>query len=275
MQEGREWLVEVAPSSLNCISKEGKLNWWVSKLPHEGDFLSFIYTCCRTSLTAHAQDLILLCGAECISFKLDTVPLPSGAMKWQMQTEISCPYKWSWRGWFNEGKKLGISIGLNLSLIFGLDAFISQQLLYLLPNSFLPRAQWGTKRGSAGSQRWSGSELHLFHFVLLCTIWSFWSVICPEGLTVSCSTAHDGRGCRLQEPWLTAQASSLSFCAYEQSRWKHLHWQTKEKNGCIHGHWDYSNWLNLEPKWKEIIILILLLPLVWHLIHEQKCSGCG
>lgn len=114
-------------------------------------------------------------------------PLPFSAVKWQLQTEITCPPKWSWRAWFNEGKQLGISVGLNLPLIFGLDAFISQQLLYLLPHSFLPKAQWGTKGGSAGSQRCTWSELHLFHFALLCTIWSFWSVIYPEGLTALCS----------------------------------------------------------------------------------------
>lgn len=258
MGEGGDWS-SVAPSSLNHAGKEGKLNCWVPKLPMR-EISSRSSARAVVPSTARAQGLILLCSAECISLKPDTAPLPFGAMKWQMQIEISCPYKWSWRGWFNEGKKLCISIGLNLSLIFGLDAFISQQLLYLLPNSFLPKAQWGTKGGSTGSQCRSWSELHLFHFVLLCTIWSFWSVIYPEGLTVPRSTAHSGRGCRLQEPRLTAQPRSLCFCAYKQSRWRHLLWLTEEKNGHIHGRWDYSNWLNLEPAQNDIIILILFLP---------------
>lgn len=121
--------------------------------------------------------------------------LPFNAVKWQLQTEITCP-KWSLRAWFNEGKKPDISVGLNLSLIFGFNAFISQQLLYLLPHSFLPKAQWGPKGGSAGSQGCAWSELHLFHFVLLCTIWSFWSVMYPEGLTALCSTMEEVVGFR-------------------------------------------------------------------------------
>lgn len=259
MGERDDWS-RVAPSALNHVGKEGKLNHWVPKLLREEHFFYFICTCCRTSLNTRAQDLMLLCSAECTSLKPDAVPLRFSATKWQMQTEISCPSKWSWKGWFNEEEKFGITIDLNLSLIFGLDAFISQQLLYFLPNSFLPRAQQGTKGGSAGSQCCSWSELHLFHFVLLCIIWSFWSVIHPEGHTLSCSMAHDRRGWWLHEPWCTAQPRFLYFCACKKSRWRHLLWLAEEKNGHIHGHRDYSNWLDLEPSQNDIIILILFLP---------------
>lgn len=200
-------------------------------------------------------------------------PLPFSAVKWQLQTEITCPPKWSWRAWFNEGKKLVISVGLNLPLIFGLNAFISQQLLYLLPHSFLPKAQWGTKRGSAGRQRCTWRELHLFHFVLLCTIWSFWSVIYPQGLTALCSTTHDGRGCGLWEPWCTTLSRFLCLCALKESRPRHLPWLPEEKNGCIHGRWDYSNWLNLQPAQNDIIILILFLPSVWHLLWAKNMQA--
>lgn len=166
--------------------------------------------------TSHALQMHRICIVLSAP-QVHSASLIYGSKKWQMFIKNFQLYVWPWKDWLNKGKSLGFSIGLNLSLIFWLWWFISQQLLYPLPNPFLPKAQWGTKGGSAGSQCCFWSELHLFHFVLLCTIWSFLSAIYPEGLTVPCSTAHDGRGCSLQEPQLTAQPRLSAFVLTSQA----------------------------------------------------------
>lgn len=198
--------------------------------------------------------------------EVDSASLLYGNRMWQMYVKNFQLHLWPWKDWLNKGKSLGISIGLNLSLIFWLWWFISQQLLYPLPNPFLPKAQWGTKGGSAGSQWCFWSELHLFHFVLLCTIWSFLSAMYPEGLTLPCSTAQYGEAAAFRSHGFS-QGCLPSCLQAKQMKASSL---IDKQNRHIYRHWDYSNWLNLEPAQNDNIILILFLPFVWHLVHEKK-----
>ena len=182
-----------------------------------------------------------------------------GSKKWQMFIKNFQLYVWPWKDWLNKGKSLGFSIGLNLSLIFWLWWFISQQLLYPLPNPFLPKAQWGTKGGSAGSQCCFWSELHLFHFVLLYILRDL-LYLAPQ-LTMGEVAAFRSHSLQYSQGCLPSclQAKQMKASSL-----------TDKQNCHIYGHWDYSNWLNLEPAQKDNIIFILFLPFVWHLEHEKK-----
>lgn len=139
------------------------------KLPCEGEFLLFICRCCYTSLTTHAQDLISLRSAECISVTPGSAPLLYGTMKRQMHKEIFHPYMWPWMGWFNEVKNLGISTGLNLSLIF-----LALMLLSLSNYStsflilFSPRLN-GAQREEAQEAN-AALEVNYISFILFCYV---------------------------------------------------------------------------------------------------------
>lgn len=85
----------VSPSAFST-GNDDKLNLF-PKLSCEGEFLVFICRCCYTSLTTHAQDLVPLRSAECISVTPGSAPLLDGSRKWQMHrfSILICGPEWA------------------------------------------------------------------------------------------------------------------------------------------------------------------------------------
>lgn len=200
--------------------------------------------------------------------EVDSASLLYGSRMWQMYIKNFQLHLWPWKDWLNKGISLGISIGLHLSLFFWLWWFISQQLLYPLPNPFLPKAQWGTKEEVQEAN--DAFEVNYISFILFCCVQCDLSYqrYYPEGLTVPCSSAQYGEAATFRSHGLQHSQGCLPLCL--QAKWMKASSSTDEQNCHIYGHWGYSNWLNLEPAQNDNIILILFFPFVWHLVHEEK-----